>query len=46
MKSPRRYAPVGGRLQVEWVATFSGLRTHMLECQSIHVAVMQKAQGR
>ena len=26
MKSPRRYAPVGGRLQVDWVATFSGLR--------------------
>jgi len=35
MKSPRRYAPMGGslvpvrvgRLQVEWVATFSGLRS-------------------
>jgi len=27
MKSPRRYAPVGGRLQVEGVATFSGLCT-------------------
>jgi len=25
MKTPRRYAPMGGRLQVEWVATFSGL---------------------
>jgi hypothetical protein len=27
MKPPRRSAPMGGSLQVEWVATFSGLRT-------------------
>ena len=33
-ETPRRYAPMGGSLHVEWVATLSGLRTMEVNFES------------